>query len=204
MNPRTQESNADTKATLPDCVLPQSTTQPGSSGAGIPGSNGRKYTPEQLRQKLLDLGGRDATLDQPAPSGFELPASGALPKSIVDPQSKASEILGKKAAKYTREQWLKRLSELGVRDATLDHTAPRAFELPACGALPKSIADSQAKASEIPRQKAKTYTREQWDQRLQALGVRDATLDQTAPRAFELPASGASPQSKELETVRQP
>ncbi len=77
MNPSTPASTTDSnsKAPLPDCVLPQSTTQPGSSGAGIPGSNGRKYTPEQLRQKLLDLGGRDATLDQPAPSGFELPAS---------------------------------------------------------------------------------------------------------------------------------
>jgi hypothetical protein len=75
MNPRTQESTADTNATLPDCVLPQSTTQPGSSGAGVPGSNGRKYTPEQLRQKLLDLGGRDATLDPTTPRAFELPAS---------------------------------------------------------------------------------------------------------------------------------
>ena len=75
MNPRTQESNADTNATLPDFVLPQSTTQAGCSGAGFPGSKGMKYTPEQLRKKLLDLGGRDATLDQTAPSGFELPAS---------------------------------------------------------------------------------------------------------------------------------
>jgi len=75
MNPRTQESNADTKAALPDCPLPQSTTQAVCSGAGIPGSNGRKYTPEQLRQKLLDLGGRDATFDQTAPRAFELPAS---------------------------------------------------------------------------------------------------------------------------------
>jgi hypothetical protein len=140
MNPSTPASTTDSnsKAPLPDGVLPQSTTQPGSSGAGVPGSKGRKYTPEQLRQKLLDLGGRDATLDQPAPSGFELPASGALPKSIADPQSKASEIPEKKAAKYTREQWLKRLSELGVRDATLDSTAPRAFELPASGALPQN------------------------------------------------------------------
>jgi hypothetical protein len=137
MNPRTQESNADTKATLTDCVLPQSTTQPGSSGAGIPGSKGRKYTPEQLRQKLLDLGGRDATLDQTAPSGFELPASGALPKSIADSQINASEIPEKKAAKYTREQWDQRLQSLGVRDATLDQTAPRAFELPASGNSPQ-------------------------------------------------------------------
>ena len=137
MNPRTQESTADTKAALPDCALPQSTTQSRCSGAGVPWSKGRKYTPEQLRQKLLELGGRDATLDQPAPSAFELPASGALPKSIADPQSKVSEIPEKKAAKYTREQWLKQLTELGVRDATLDHSGPRAFELPASGASPQ-------------------------------------------------------------------
>ena len=86
--------------------------------------------------------------------------------------------------------------ELGGRDATLDQTAPRAFELPASGALPKSIADSQAKASEIPEKKSAKYTREQWIQELQALGVRNATLDQTAPRAFELPASGALPQKQ--------
>jgi hypothetical protein len=138
MNPRTQESTADTKAPLPDCALPQSTTQSGFSGAGIPGSKGRKYTPEEIRKKLLDLGGRDVTLDQTAPSAFELPASGALPKSIADPQSKVSEIPEKKAAKYTREQWDQRLQALGVRDATLDQTAPRAFELPASGASPQS------------------------------------------------------------------
>jgi len=40
--------------------------------------------------------------------------------------------------------------------------------------------------------KGRKYTREQWMQELQSLGVRDATLDQTAPRAFELPASGMS------------
>jgi hypothetical protein len=90
-----------------------------------------------LRKKLLDLGGRDATLDQTAPRAFELPAFGVSPKSIVDSQVKASEIPEKKAAKYTREQWDQRLQALGVRDATLDHTAPRAFELPASGALPQ-------------------------------------------------------------------
>ena len=137
MNPRTQESNADTRAPLPDCALPQSTTQSGCSGAGVPGSKARKYTPEQLRKKLLDLGGRDATLDQTAPSAFELPASGALPKSKADSQAKASQIPGQKAKMYTREQWLKRLSELGVRNATLDRTAPRAFELPASGVSPQ-------------------------------------------------------------------
>jgi hypothetical protein len=137
MNPRTQESNADTKATLPDCVLPQSKTQPGSSGAGVPGSKGRKYTPEEIRRRLLELGVRDATLDPTTPRAFELPASGALPKSIVDSQAKASEIPEKKAAKYTLEQWMQELQALGVRNATLDQTAPRAFELPASGASPQ-------------------------------------------------------------------
>jgi hypothetical protein len=112
--------------------LPQSTTQSGS-GARIPGSKGRKYTPEEIRKRLLELGGRDATLDQTAPRAFESPASGALPKAIADSQAKASEIPEKKAAKYTREQWLQELQALGVRDATLDYTAPRAFELPASG-----------------------------------------------------------------------
>ena len=138
MNPRTQESNADTNATLPDFVLPQSTTQAVCSGAGFPGSNGRKYTPEEIRKRLLELGVRDATLDPTTPSAFELSASGALPKSIADPQSKVSEIPEKKAAKYTREQWDQRLKAFGVRDATLDHTAPRAFELPASGVSPQN------------------------------------------------------------------
>jgi hypothetical protein len=137
MNPRTQESNADTKATLPDCVLPQSKTQPGSSGAGVPGRKGRKYRPEEIRKRLLELGVRDATLDPTTPRAFELPTSGALPKSIVDSQGKASEIPEKKAAKNTREQCDQRLQALGVRDATLDHTAPRVFELPASGNSPQ-------------------------------------------------------------------
>jgi len=135
MNPSTPASTtgSNSKAPLPDCVLPQSTTQPGFSGAGFPEKKARKYTSEQLRQKLLDLGVRDATFDQTAPRAFELPASGVSPKSTVDPQAKTSEIPGKKAAKYTREQWMQELQALGVRDATLDQTAPRAFELPASG-----------------------------------------------------------------------
>lgn len=48
-----------------------------------------------------------------------------------------------------------------------------------------------------PEKTARKYTLEQWEQRLQALGVRNATLDRTAPRAFELPASGASPQKQD-------
>ena len=134
MNPRTQESTADTKAALPDCALPQSTTQSRCSGAGFPGSNGRKYTPEEIRKRLLELGVRDATLDPTTPRAFELPASGALPKSIADSQAKASEIPRQRTRKYTPEQLRQKLLELGGRDATFDQTAPRAFELPASAA----------------------------------------------------------------------
>ena len=80
MNPRTQESTADTKAPLPDCALPQSTPQSVCSGAGIPGSKGRNYTPEEIRKRLLELGVRDATLDPTTPRAFELPASGISPQ----------------------------------------------------------------------------------------------------------------------------
>ncbi len=76
MNPRTPESTADTKPPLTVCALPKSTTQGDCSGAGIPGSKGRKYTPEEIRKRLLELGGRDVTLDPTAPRAFELPASG--------------------------------------------------------------------------------------------------------------------------------
>ena len=76
MNPRTPVSTADTKPPLPDCALPKSTTQGDCAGAGIPGSKGGKYTLEEIRKRLLELGGRDATLDPTAPRAFELPASG--------------------------------------------------------------------------------------------------------------------------------
>ena len=76
MNPRTPVSTADTKPPLPDCALPKSTTQGDCAGAGIPGSKGRKYPPEEIRKRLLELGCRDATLDPTAPRAFELPASG--------------------------------------------------------------------------------------------------------------------------------
>ncbi len=59
-------------------------------------------------------------------------------KPISKQATEGSSVAGtpeKKAAKYTREQWLKRLTELGGRDATSDQTAPRAFELPASAIL---------------------------------------------------------------------
>ena len=70
-------------------------------------------------------------------------------KPISKQPTEGSSVAGtpeKKAAKYTREQWLKRLAELGVRDATLDQTAPRAFELPASGASPQRP-DSETRLS---------------------------------------------------------
>jgi len=45
-----------------------------SSGAGTPAPQGRKYTPEQLRKQLADLGVKDATLKPGGPTAFELPA----------------------------------------------------------------------------------------------------------------------------------
>ncbi len=72
---------------------------------------------------------------------------------------------------------------------TPESTADTKHPLTDC-ALPKSTTQGDCAGAGIPQKKAAKYTGEQWDQRLQALGVRNATLDQTAPRAFELPASG--------------
>ena len=44
-----------------------------------------------------------------------------------------------------------------------------------------------------PAPKGRTYTAAQLKEKLAASGWRNATLDHTAPRAFELPASEASP-----------
>ena len=137
MNPRTQESTADTKPPLTDCALPKSTTQGDCAGAGIHGSKGRKLTLEQWDQRLQALGVRDATFDQTAARAFELPASGALPKSTTEGGCSGGGIPGSKGRKYTPEEIRKRLLELGCRDATLDPTAPRAFELPASGISPQ-------------------------------------------------------------------
>jgi hypothetical protein len=43
-----------------------------SSEAGTPAPKARKYTPQQLREKLLGLGVRDATLKPGGPTAFEL------------------------------------------------------------------------------------------------------------------------------------
>ena len=52
-----------------------------------------------------------------------------------------------------------------------------------------------------PEKKGRTYTREQLKKRLLDFPhIKDVTLDQTAPRAFELSASGASPQRPDSET----
>ena len=76
MNPRTLVSTADTKPPLPDCALPKSTTQGDCAGAGIPGSKGRKYTPEEIRKRLLELGGRDARPN--SPEGVQVARIGIL------------------------------------------------------------------------------------------------------------------------------
>ena len=44
-----------------------------SSDSGPPAPRARKYTPQQLREKLLGLGVRDATLKLGGPTAFELP-----------------------------------------------------------------------------------------------------------------------------------
>jgi hypothetical protein len=45
------------------------------------GSKGRKYTSEEIRKRLLELGGRDAPFDTTSPRAFELPASGITPQN---------------------------------------------------------------------------------------------------------------------------
>ena len=80
MNPRTQESTADTKPPLTDCALPQSTSQGDCAGAGIPEKKARKLILEQWDQRLQALGVRNATLDPTAPRAFKLPASGFSPQ----------------------------------------------------------------------------------------------------------------------------
>ena len=52
-----------------------------------------------------------------------------------------------------------------------------------------------------PEKKGRTYTREQLKKRLLDFPhIKDVTLDQTAPRAFELPASGGSQAKPDTET----
>jgi hypothetical protein len=80
--PQTTNTDSNSNPPLRDSALAepitdsQANTSEISSESGIPGKKARKYTAEELRQKLLDLGGRDATFDTARPRAFELPASG--------------------------------------------------------------------------------------------------------------------------------
>jgi len=130
------------------------------------GSKGRKYTSEEIRKRLLELGVRDATLDPTSPRALELPASGITPQNqgltLGFEDSRIRRLGAKPTPPITKMNTTTPQAQQTVntdssskalrRDFALAEQAPpdhwiftQGASCGFVGALPKSIADSQAK-----------------------------------------------------------